>query len=206
MMKLLFDLFPVLLFFLSYNQAEKYPTVSHQLANQFLAGLTSGNAVSLQMAPILLATAIAVIASVMQITYLLLRKRKIDLMLWISFFIVSVFGGLTIYFQNDTFVRIKITIIYWMFAIGFAFGFYVLKKNFLKVSMGGEISMPEEAWSRLNLAWIAYFVIMGAANLYVALNFAQSTWVSYKFYSFFALPVFVIGQTFFLMKYIEEPK
>lgn len=206
MMKLLFDLFPVLLFFLSYNRAEKYPEASHQIANQFLAGLTSGNAVSVQMAPILIATAIAVITSVLQIFYLLVRRKKIDLMLWVSFFIVSVFGGLTIYFQNDTFVKIKLTIIYWLFAAGFIFSHYVMKKNLLKTMMSSEVAMPEIAWNQLNLIWIAYFFVMGCANLYVALSFPQSTWVSYKFYSFFALPVFVIGQTFFLMKYIEEPK
>lgn len=206
MMKLLFDLFPVLLFFLSYNRAEKYPETSHQLANQFLSGLTSGNIVTQQMAPILIATAIAVIASVLQILYLFLRRKKIDLMLWVSFFIVSIFGGLTIYFQNDTFVKIKLTIIYWLFAAGFAFSHYVMKKNFLKSMMGTEIVMPEIAWNKLNMVWIGYFLLMGAANLYVALSFSQSTWVSYKFYSFFALPVFVIGQTFFLMKYVEEPK
>ena len=206
MMKLLFDLFPVLLFFLSYNRAEKFPEQSHQIANQLLAGLTSGNSVSIQMAPILLATSIAVIASVLQISYLLIRQKKIDLMLWVSFFIVTVFGGLTIYFQNDTFVKVKLTLIYWLFAAGFIFSQYVLKKNFLKTMMSAEISMPEIAWNKLNLVWVGYFFLMGAANLYVALVYSQSTWVSYKFYSFFALPIFIVGQTFFLMKYIEEPK
>lgn len=205
-MKLLFDLFPVLLFFLSYNRAEKFPEQSHQIANQLLAGLTSGNSVSIQMAPILLATSIAVIASVLQISYLLIRQKKIDLMLWVSFFIVTVFGGLTIYFQNDTFVKVKLTLIYWLFAAGFIFSQYVLKKNFLKTMMSAEISMPEIAWNKLNLVWVGYFFLMGAANLYVALVYSQSTWVSYKFYSFFALPIFIVGQTFFLMKYIEEPK
>ncbi|MBR7798661.1 septation protein A [Undibacterium fentianense] len=205
-MKLLFDLFPVLLFFLSYNRAEKNPEKSLQLANEFLSGFTSGHMVSPQMAPILIATAVAVVASILQILYLMVRRKKIDLMLWVSFFIVSVFGGLTIYFQNDTFVKIKLTIIYWLFAFGFAFSQYFLKKNFLKTMMGSEIKMPEIAWDKLNLVWIAYFLVMGAANLYVALTYSQSTWVSYKFYSFFALPVFVIGQTFFLMKYIEETK
>lgn len=206
MMKLLFDLFPVLLFFLSYNRAEKFPEQSHQIANQLLAGLTSGNSVSIQMAPILLATSIAVIASVLQISYLLIRQKKIDLMLWVSFFIVTVFGGLTIYFQNDTFVKVKLTLIYWLFAAGFIFSQYVLKKNFLKTMMSAEINMPEIAWNKLNLVWVGYFFLMGAANLYVALVYSQSTWVSYKFYSFFALPIFIVGQTFFLMKYIEEPK
>jgi len=205
-MKLLFDLFPVLLFFISYNRAEKYPEVSHRIANDFLASFTSGGSVSVQMAPILLATTIAIVISLLQIAYLYLRKKKIDVMLWVSFFIVTVFGGLTIYFQNDLFIRLKITIIYWLFAAGFLLGEYVFKKNFLKITIGTEIKMPDHAWTTLNQLWVGYFAVMGAANLYVALNYSQSEWVSYKFYSFFALPVFLVGQSFLLAKYIEEPK
>lgn len=205
-MKLLFDLFPVLLFFISYNRAEKYPEVSHRLANDFLASFTSGGSVSMQMAPILLATTIAIVISILQIAYLFLRKKKIDVMLWVSFLIVTIFGGLTIYFQNDLFIRLKITIIYWLFAAGFVIGEYVFQKNFLKLTIGAEIKMPDVAWKTLNQLWVAYFALMGTANLYVALNYSQSEWVSYKFYSFFALPVFLIGQSFLLAKYIEEPK
>lgn len=205
-MKLLFDLFPVLLFFISYNRAEKYPEASHKLANDLLASFTSGGSITVQMAPILLATTIAIVVSILQIAYLFLRKKKIDIMLWVAFFIVTVFGGLTIYLQNDFFIRIKLTIIYWLFAAGFFIGEYFLKKNFLKVTIGSEIAMPDHAWKTLNQLWIGYFALMGAANLYVALNYTQSEWVSYKFYSFFALPVFLIGQSFVLAKYMEEPK
>lgn len=160
----------------------------------------------MQMAPILLATTIAIVISILQIAYLFLRKKKIDVMLWVSFLIVTIFGGLTIYFQNDLFIRLKITIIYWLFAAGFVIGEYVFQKNFLKLTIGAEIKMPDVAWKTLNQLWVAYFALMGTANLYVALNYSQSEWVSYKFYSFFALPVFLIGQSFLLAKYIEEPK
>ena len=204
MMKFLFDLFPVLLFFLSYNRAQQNPEQAHQLANQILGGFTSGSSIALQMAPIIIATAIAVIASVAQIAYLLLRRKKVDAMLWVSFSIVTVFGGLTIYLQNDTFVKLKVTIIYWLFASGFLFSHYVLKKNFLKISMGKEITMPDQAWTSLNFIWIGYFALMGAANLYVALTYSQATWVSYKFYSLFSLPVFLIAQSFLLVKYIKD--
>lgn len=205
MMKFLFDLFPVIFFFIAYNRAEKYPEGSKELANQFLSHFTSGDGISLQMAPILLATALAIVASMLQIAYLLLRKKKIDVMLWVAFSIVTVFGGLTIYFQNDTFIKVKVTLIFWCFAFGFLFGQYYLKKNLLKAAMGKEIQMPEEAWATLSLIWTGYFLLMGALNLYVAFNYTQSEWVSYKLYSQFALPVFVIAQAFFLAKHIEEP-
>lgn len=204
MMKFLFDLFPVLLFFLSYNAAKQHPEQAHQLATQFLGGLTSTQGVAVSMAPILIATALAVLASVGQMIYLTLRKKKIELTLWVSFIIVTVFGGLTIYLQNDTFVKLKVTIIYWLFAGGFLFSHYLLKKNFLRLTMGQEISMPDAAWASLNWIWVSYFALMGAANLYVALNFEQSTWVSYKFYSLFTLPVFLVAQSLFLYKYLKE--
>lgn len=206
MMKFLFDIFPVIFFFIAYNRAEKYPEGSKELANQFLSHFTSGDGISLQMAPILLATALTIFASVLQIGYLLLRRKKIDVMLWVAFSIVTVFGGLTIYFQNDTFIKVKVTILYGCFAFSFLFGQYVLKKNLLKSLMGKEIQMPDVVWAKLSLIWAGCFIFMGGLNLYVAFNYTQSQWVSYKLYSHFALSVFlVIVLSFFLAKYIEDP-
>ena len=205
-MKLLFDLFPVVLFFVVYNRAEKYPETATTLANQLMAAATSGGSISAKMAPILLATLVAIIVSISQVLYLKLRKKKVDLMLWISFFIITVFGGLTIYFQNDLFIKLKVTMIYWLFALGFLISEFVFKKNFFRMTIGEEIQMSEAGWTLMSKMWIAYFGLMGLANLYVALNYSQSEWVSYKFYSFFALPIFLLIQGFFMAKHIVEPK
>lgn len=204
MMKFLFDLFPVLLFFLSYNRAQQHPEQAHQIANQLLGGFTSGASISVQMAPILIATAITVMASIAQIAYLLLRRKKVDVMLWVSFSIVTVFGGLTIYLQNDTFVKLKVTIISWLSAFIFLFSHYVLKRNFLKLSMGKELVMPDQAWVNLNLIWVTYFTVLGTANLYVALTYSQAIWVSYKLYSLITIPIFFVVQSLFMVKHIKD--
>nr|WP_315468346.1 septation protein A [uncultured Undibacterium sp.] len=206
MMKFLFDVFPVILFFITYKWGEKNAESSQQLANQILSHFTAGNGVGLEQAPILLATALAIVASVIQISYLLISKKKIDAMLWISFFIITIFGSATIYFQNDAFIKWKPTIIYWCYGTSFLISDFMFKKNLLKMAMGGQIIMADEIWRKLNLIWAVYFLVMGLLNIYVAFNFSQSTWVSFKLYSIGALPAFLILQSFFLAKHIQEPK
>lgn len=205
MMKFLFDVFPVIFFFITYKWGEKNAESSQQIANQVLSHFTAGNGISLEQAPILLATALAIVASVIQIGYLLISKKKVDAMLWISFFIITVFGSATIYFQNDAFIKWKPTIIYWCYGVSFLISDFFFKKNLLKVAMGGQIIMPDDIWRKLNLIWAAYFIGMGILNIYVAFSFPQTTWVSFKLYSIGALPVFLILQSFFLAKHIQEP-
>lgn len=204
-MKFLFDVFPVILFFIAYKLGESHTDIAQQLANQYLSGLVSGNAPSLEQSPILLATALTILASVGQIAFLLLRKKKVDAMLWISFIIIAAFGSATIYFHSETFIKWKPTVIYWCYAAAFLLGQFIFKKNLLKAAMASQISMPEAVWSKLSLVWIAYFFLMGILNLYVAFSFPTTTWVSFKLYSIAAVPAFLIVQGFFLSKYIEEP-
>lgn len=204
MMKFLFDVFPVIFFFIAYKFGEKNAEASQQMANELFSHFTAGNGVGAEQAPILLATALAIVASIIQVGYLLLSKKKVDAMLWISFIIITVFGSATIYFQNDAFIKWKPSIIYWCYGIGFLLGEYVFKKNLLKAVMGTQITMPDEVWRKLNLAWVAYFAAMGIINIYVAFSYPQTTWVSFKLYSLGALPVFLIFQSFFLAKYIED--
>jgi intracellular septation protein len=204
-MKFLFDVFPVILFFISYKLGEKHAEIAQQLANNYLSGFVSGNSLSAEQAPILLATALTIVASIGQISYLLLRRKKVDAMLWISFIIITFFGSATIYFNSDTFIKWKPTVLYWCYATAFLLGQFIFKKNLLKTVMGSQIAMPETAWAKLSLVWVAYFVVMGLLNIYVAFNFSTSTWVSFKLYSLGALPVFAILQSIFLAKYLEEP-
>jgi intracellular septation protein len=204
-MKFLFDVFPVILFFITYKLGENHTDLAQQIANQYLSGLISGNAPSAEQSPILLATAITILASIAQITFLLLRKKKVDAMLWISFLIIALFGSATIYFHSDLFIKWKPTVIYWCYALAFLLGQFIFRKNLLKAVMGAQITMPEAVWARLSLVWVVYFLSMGVLNLYVAFSFPTSTWVSFKLYSIGAIPAFIIIQSIFLSKYIEEP-
>ncbi len=204
-MKFLFDIFPVILFFIAYKLGENHNELAQKLANQFLSDFISGHQVSLEQGPILLATALAIIAALLQIGFLLFTRKKIEAMLWISFIVIVGFGSATIYFHSDTFIKWKPTVISWCYAAAFILGQFIFKKNLIKTAMSSQIQLPEPVWEKLSLAWIGYFLLMGGLNLYVAFNFSQSAWVSYKLYSLALIPIFIVAQGIALAKYIEEP-
>lgn len=206
-MKFLFDLFPVILFFSVFKWGESHTDAASSLASAYLSGFVSGGTVTASLAPILLATVLAFLATLAQIAYLLARRKKVDGMLWMSFAIITLFGSATIYFQNEAFIKWKPTILYWCIAAAFFISQIFLKKNLIRVSMEQQITLPDKVWQRLSLAWIIFFSALGVINLYVAFNFSTSTWASFKLFGGLGLTfAFIIGQTFFLSKYIEEPK
>lgn len=202
-MKLLFDLFPVLLFFASFKYAEKNP----DLAAGWVTGLLGGGLADAKMAPILLATVVVIVATIAQIAWVRVRHGKVDKMLWVSLVLVVVFGGLTLIFQNEAFIKWKPTILYWVFAGSMAFSLYVLKKNPLKSLLGEQMVLPEAVWGKMNLSWIAFFLFMGGLNLVIAFNFPTDTWVNFKLFGGMGLLLaFVLLQGVLLSKYIEDKK
>ena len=205
-MKFLFDMFPVILFFGVFKWGESHTDAAQSMVGQYLSGLVSGGSVGPEQAPILLATAVAIIATIAQIAYLLARGRKVDGMLWVSLAIIVVFGGATIYFHNEAFIKWKPTVLYWVFAVVLVGAQLLMNKNLIRMMMKAQIDLPDPIWTRLNLAWAAFFAAMGVINLYIAFNFATSTWVNFKLFGFMGLMIaFVVGQTMFLSKYIKDP-
>jgi len=204
-MKFLFDMFPVILFFGVFKWGEGHAESAQAMVGQYLSGLVSGGSVGAEQAPILLATAVAIIASAAQIVYLLLRGRKVDVMLWVSLAIIVVFGGATIYFHNEAFIKWKPTVLYWVFALALVGAQLTMGKNLIRLMMKAQIELPDVVWNRLNMAWAAFFAAMGFINLYIAYNFPTSIWVNFKLFGFMGLMIaFVIGQTMFLSKYIKD--
>ncbi|KAB2917435.1 MAG: septation protein A [Dechloromonas sp.] len=202
-MKLLFDLFPVILFFIAFKYSEKHP----DLAVDWLAALPGMASVSLTQAPILLATVVVIVATVAQIAWVHFRHGKVDKMLWISLALVVVFGGMTLAFQNEAFIKWKPTILYWVFAGSMGFAALIMKKNAIKTMLGEQLTLPEAVWSRLNFAWIGFFLVMGVLNLLVAFNFSTDTWVNFKLFGGMGLMLlFVLAQGMMLSKYVEEDK
>jgi intracellular septation protein len=179
-MKFLFDLFPIILFFVAYK-----------------------------FAGIFAATAVAIAATVAQISWVWFKHRKVDTMLWVSFVIVTVFGGATLFFQNPTFIKWKPTMLYWFFAGSLIFAPLVLKKNLIRNLLEAQMKLPEALWGKVNLAWAGFFAAMGVINLLVAYNFSEDTWVNFKLFGGMGLMlVFVLAQGMLLSRYIveEEPK
>jgi intracellular septation protein len=205
-MKFLFDLFPVILFFAVFKWGEGHADAAQGFGQHYLSGLISGGQVTLTQAPILLATAVAIIATVVQIGYLLARRKKVDGTLWMSLAIIVFFGGATIYFHNDTFIKWKPTVLYWCFAAALLGSQILLKKNLIRAMMEKQMALPEGIWGRLNLAWAAFFVAMGLLNLYVAFNFSTASWVNFKLFGSMGLMfAFIIGQSLMLSKYMKDP-
>jgi intracellular septation protein len=179
-MKFLFDLFPVILFFIAFKFSGIY-----------------------------VATGVAMAATFAQIGWVWFKHRKVDTMLWVSLGIITVFGGMTLIFHDETFIKWKPTVLYWTFAAGLAISALFFKKNLIRVLLTEQFELPEPVWGRLNWSWVGFFVFMGFANLAVAFafNFSTDDWVNFKLFGGTGLMfVFVIVQGLMLSKYIEEKK
>jgi len=176
-MKFLFDLLPVLLFFAAFKLFGIY-----------------------------VATGAAIAATVLQIGVLAALGRRIDTMLWASLAIVVVFGGATLLLRDETFIKWKPTVLYWLFAAALA-GSALFRRNLIRSMLAAQLQLPETVWARLNWAWAGFFALMGAANLAVAFNFTTDQWVNFKLFGGVGLMVlFVIAQALFLSRYVEEDK
>jgi len=208
MKKLLFDYIPLILFFLVYKVAGMHPEASYALAQSFLGPLVAGTGLQADQGPIMLATVVVIVATLLQIVYLKVRGQKVDAMLWVTASIIVIMGGLTIYLHDENFIKWKPTILYWVMAVMLAFTQFVLNKNMMRQVMEQQIKLPELVWARLGLAWILFFAVIGAINLVVAYVIYPGNldaWVNFKVYGITALFfVFIVGQSFMLGKYMEE--
>jgi intracellular septation protein len=205
MMKLLFDLFPVILFFATYKVAGAYPQQSLALAGSTLGWMVGDGTVPPDQAPILLATAVAIIASLLQVGSLLARGRKVDTMLWVSLAVIVVFGGATIWFHDETFIKWKPSILYWLFGGSLLAGHLFWRKNLLQSLLGTQLDVPPLVWGRLLWSWIAFFGAMGVVNLAVAYSVPTDTWVSFKLFGLFGLTmVFTLGIGIYLARHMKE--
>jgi intracellular septation protein len=176
-MKFLFDLFPVILFFVAFKLADIY-----------------------------IATAAAIGATFLQIGLLALLRRKIEPMLWVSLGIIVVFGGATLLLRDETFIKWKPTVLYWMFAIFLAVA-QLLRRNLIRSMIGAQVQLPEPVWRKLNWSWVVFFSAMGVANLLVAFNFSTEQWVNFKLFGTTGLMLaFVLGQAVFLARHMPEEK
>jgi intracellular septation protein len=175
-MKILFDLFPVILFFVAYKVFGIYT-----------------------------ATAVAIAASFAQIGWLKFRGKRIEPMLWISLAIIVVFGGATLLLHDETFIKWKPTVLYWLFAAVLLGSQWFGGKNLMRSLMGTQLKLPDAVWNKVNLSWSIFFLAAGAINLYVAFNFATDTWVNFKLFGLMGLMiVFVVVQGLYLAKYVQE--
>lgn len=204
-MKLLFDLLPVILFFATFKLGEANPEQAQALAASFLGPLIRDGTVPADQAAILLATAVAIVASLLQIGAVLLRGRKVDPMLWVSVGVIVVFGGATIWLHDETFIKWKPTILYWLFGGALAAGQLLWRRNLLKSLLGTQLSLPEPVWQRLTWLWCGFFVTLGAINLVVAYTVPTPVWVNFKLFGLLGLTLaFMLAMGFWLARHMKE--
>ncbi len=202
-MKILLDFLPIILFFGMFKYAEGRADWAARFASEHFGFIVSGGVVGTEEAPVLLATLVVIVATTAQIAYLLARRRKIDMMLWITFVLVVVLGGATVWFHNATFIKWKPSVLYWAMGLSFWISQAVFKKNLLQTLIGNQLELPAPVWQRLNFAWIAFFGLMGLLNLYVAYTYSTSTWASFKAFGATGLMlVFMVAQGFYLNKHM----
>lgn len=175
-MKLLYDFFPILLFFVAYKLYGIY-----------------------------VATATAIVATILQVALFWLRHRRVEKMHVITLAIIVLFGGATLLLKDPVFIKWKPTVAYWLFAAVFLGSQFIGGKSLVERMMGHAIQTTRAVWQRLNLAWVVFFVAMGLVNLYVAYHYSEDTWVNFKLFGLMGLTfLFVLAQGVVLARFIED--
>jgi intracellular septation protein len=176
MLKLIFDFFPIILFFVAFKFGGIY-----------------------------VATGVAIAATFAQIGWVWFKGRNVEPMLWVSLVIVVLFGGATLLLHNDTFIKWKPTVLYWVFAVVLVGGQLLFRKNFIRQLLGTQMDLPAVAWTRLNWSWAGYFAIMGIVNIWVAYHYSTAVWVDFKLFGSLGLTlVFAVIQSLMIARYLPQ--
>lgn len=179
-MKPLLEFFPIILFFVVYKLYDIY-----------------------------VATAVAIVATIVQVGIYWVLYRKVETLQWITLGLILVMGGATLYLQDEQFIKWKLTIIEWLFGSAFLASQFLGQKTFIERMMGGNLELPRAIWKRLNLSWALFFISVGFLNLYVMFHYSTDDWVSFKTFGVPVLMVvFVVVQMLFLYRHVPstEPK
>ena len=181
MKKLLFDFFPIILFF-----------VAFKLEDDPKRG-------------IMIATAVVIAATLVQVGYMRLRHGRVEKLHLVTLVLVVALGGLTLALDDERFIKWKPTLVNWAFALVFLGSQFIGSRPVVRRLMESRVSLSDGAWTRLNLGWTGFFVLLGAANLYVAHRFSTDVWVDFKLFGILTLTLlFIAGQTMWLMRQVRQ--
>ena len=175
-MKLLFDFFPIVLFFVAYKLYGIY-----------------------------VATAVAIFATALQIGMFWFKNRRFETMHLVTFALIFVMGGATLILQDEMFIKWKPSVINWLFAVILIASSFIGKEPLMKKMMGGQIQLEDVIWNKINLLWAGFFAVVGFLNIYVVYNFDTDTWVDFKLFGIMGLTVvFIILQALYLARFMPE--
>ena len=174
-MKFLLDLFPIVLFFVTYKVSDIYT-----------------------------ATGVLMAATVVQTALMYFKDRKVATMQKITFVLIMGFGALTLGLHDERFIKWKPTLLYTVLTLTLAFGQCLMRKNFLKTLLGSQLDLPPNVWYRMNLSWMLYCIFMASINAYVATYFSTEAWVDFKLWGYVFPLVFIIGQGVYIAKHLPK--
>ena len=178
MKKIFFDFLPVFVFFITYK-----------FTNIFIA------------------TIALIIATLLQVLYELVVYRKISTISLITFIAILIFGGATVYFGDEKLIKLKVTIINWLFSIILIYSSYFMKSTIIERIIGHNIELPKKVWKKLNNIWGWFFFFLGILNLIVMYSFSTNFWVNFKLFGILGITiVFIIFQSIFLSKYLNKER
>ncbi|SEA10497.1 intracellular septation protein [Thiothrix caldifontis] len=202
-MKFLFDFFPVALFFLVYKFFGELPPAWIAAANQLpLMALNQSEPKD----AILMATLVIILATILQNALYFAMHRRFERMHLITLAILIVFGTLTLFLKDPIFIKWKVSIINWGFALAFLISQYIgARKTLTERMMSSALQVPPHIWQTTNFMWVGFFVFIGVLNLIVAYAFSEEVWVDFKLFGVLGLTfAFIIAQVFYLQKHAIE--
>jgi intracellular septation protein len=184
------DFIPLILFFIVY----KLDPRAVEFANH-----------SFMLGGIFSATAVLIGSSVLVYGAFFAVQRRLEKGQWLTLAACLVFGGMTLAFHSETFLKWKAPVVNWIFACAFLASHFIGDKPLIQRMMGHAISLPQPVWARLNQAWIIFFLIAGSANLFVAFTF-QQWWVDFKVFGSLGMTLlFLVGQGIYLSRHLHDP-
>ncbi len=138
-----------------------------------------------KMYDIYVATGALIVATAVQIAVTYALYKKVEKMQLITFVMVAVFGGMTIFLHDDNFIKWKVTIVYVVFALGLAIS-HAMGKSAIKGMLGKEITLPDAVWAKITWAWVAFFSFCAGLNIYIAYSLPLDVWVNFKVFGLLA--------------------
>jgi len=175
-MKLFYDFFPIVIFFIVFK----------------LYGIYA-------------ATVSAIVISVIQVVLYRIRHKKYEKLQLLTMLLIIVLGGATLILHKPIFIKWKVSVINWIFALAFLGSHFFGKKPLIRYLMEKQLKLPDRVWSKLNITWAVFFLLLGCTNWYVIYHYSTAIWVNFKLFGVLGITLaFVLGQALFLTKYMKS--
>ena len=158
-----------------------------------------------KMVDIYWATAALIGTTGLHLIYEWIKQKNMPKKQMALFLIVLVMGGLTLYFQDDAFIKWKVTVVNGLFAVGIFVSQAVFKVSPMESLLGKELPLPKALWAKISYAWAAFFAAVAVLNLYVAYSFSQEVWVNFKLFGLMGLTfAFTVATIVFIYPHLPK--